>query len=293
MPADRDPFDGLRLDERFVRSARFIEPSATDRRQDGDGKRGAPCQVQPAPRGLPGFFHRLVSPPKPAPRRRRAARLVATAALALGMVSLAVVLLRQNASRTQTGAEPVTVVAGPTVQVTGTDAGTSMESATATATAKATTPGAGVAAGGDATVTAPAVERQTAPGVVVTASVMASLDRGVCLAWTSASGAAATGVRVVDCLTPHRAEVTGLVDLAERFPAWPGRGALDGVVEQSCPDALADYRVEDQRNLLAQPGGAYPTQPEWAGESRVLACLVVDQVSGAWSGSVQASDLVT
>jgi hypothetical protein len=291
MPADRDPFDGLRLDERFVRGARFIEPPATDRRPDGDAQRGAPVQVSPAPRGLPGFFHRLVAPPTPAPRGRRAARLVATVALAVGMVSLAVVLLRQNATRVQPGTEPSSVVAGPTVELTAAASASQSESASRV------TPGAdaGTGAGSGAGVPGTSLtgDRQTAPGVVVPAAVMPSLDRGVCLTWTTAAGPVATGVGVVDCSAPHRAEVTGIVALADRFPAWPGRGALDGVVEQACPAALDEHMVTDPRGLLAQPGGAYPAQAEWAGEARALVCLVVDQVSGVWSGSVQAADQIT
>lgn len=276
MPADRDPFDGVRLDEGFVKAARFIEPSAVERRSGGDAKRGAPCQVSPVHRGLPGFFFRLVSPPKPAQRRRRAARLVTAVALTVGMVSLAVVLLRQNVGRGQPTAQPTAVLAGPTVEVT--------------ASATVVTPGDRT---GAATAAASG-ERLSALGVVIPATVTPRLAAGVCLTWTSVdAGTTAAGLAVVDCFAQHRAEVTGVVDLAERFPTWPGRGAMDGVVENTCPAVLADYLNTDPRGLLPRPGGAYPGQSDWNSSSQVLACLVVDRDSRSWTGSVRAVDRVT
>jgi hypothetical protein len=84
----QDPFEGLRLDERFVRGARFLEPSAAER-----------GQVVPAPRGLPGFLHRLVSPPRLPGRSRRIARMVTFLAIVVGMITITVVALRQTATR--------------------------------------------------------------------------------------------------------------------------------------------------------------------------------------------------
>jgi len=99
-PAEhRDPFENLRLDEGFVRAARFIEPSAAERGRAGDRRDPGRCQVVPASRRLPAGMQRMVWAPGPGLRRRRLARLVAFVAVLASVVSI-VIALRHTASRT-------------------------------------------------------------------------------------------------------------------------------------------------------------------------------------------------
>jgi len=196
----QDPFEGLRLDERFVRGARFIEPSAAERSRSRGRPASRPCQVVPAPRGLPGFFHRLVSPPRPPGRSRQIARMVTFMAIIVGMVTITVVALRQTASRTGQG------LASP---------------------ASATSLGTSVA--GSATTIPLASEPLTGPaaGFAISPTLVASLRPGDCLNWTpTPAGAPGPVTPVVPmrvaCRSSHIDEVTRMVDLSSTFDAWPG-----------------------------------------------------------------------
>jgi hypothetical protein len=219
-PAEhRDPFDNLRLDEGFVRAARFIEPSALERGRGTDRRDPGRCQVVPASRRLPAGMHRLVWAPRPGYRRRRATRVVAFLAVMAGVISIVVAL--RHSSRTSTASSAP---------------GTARSSSTSAA---------------------PLAPR-TAGGIVVPPALLSSLHVGDCVMWEPTSAIGATAARVVACDQPHRSEVLSLIDLTNREPgAWPGGSVLDGIVGSECAAAF-NSRVHVSQGVSGafEPGGA-------------------------------------
>ncbi len=249
----QDPFEGLRLDERFVRGARFLEPSAAERsRQHGRTASGR-CQVVPAPRGLPGFFHRLVAPPKPPGRPRQIAQMVTFIAIIVGMITITVVALRQTATRG--GAGSATRLAAPSA---------SQDGAASAASARPAVSG---------SLTGPPA------GYAVAPALLAALHRGDCLNWTPyPAGAPVPMVPVVavrvSCDRPHIDEVTRLVNLAPLFGRWPGASAVTQVADARCAGALRDFAGAIDATPHYIVGTIYPSEPSWQDGARSVACTV-------------------
>ena len=90
----------------------------------------------------------------------------------------------------------------------------------------------------------------------------------------------------VDCAAPHAVEVTGTVNLAERFPgAWPAEPDQDGFIKDSCTkmtDAyLAPVKLRTTTLTLI-----YPTVPlsSWTAGSREVACSIGATLgNGGWA----------
>jgi hypothetical protein len=254
VPPEEDPFEGLRLDEGFVRAARFIEPAAAERGKSGDQRRSGQCQVVPAHRGLPGFFHGLVWPPRPRRRSHRVAQVLAVLAVAVGMISLMVVTLRHNVGRGGTAAAPPPSAAN--------QAGRPASTASAAGT--------------------------TAPGVQITTNVLRGLHRGDCVTWQPPGAAEA---RVVTCGESHLAEVTRIVELGSQFTGWPGRDALDALAATACPAALAGYVDGSRRGLAPVAGSLLPSAQGWTDGVRRLACTAQGERLKSWTASVGVTDL--
>jgi hypothetical protein len=236
-PADhRDPFENLRLDEGFVRAARFIEPSAADREGVGDRRDPGRCQVVPAHRRLPAGMHRMVWAPRPH-GRRRAARAVALIAVLAGLISV-VITLRHTPSR---GASPATAGAG--------------EPRTSPV---ATTP----------------VVVHSAGGVLIAPALLTILVPGDCVEWDPHAAGSLAAAKV-SCEQPHQAEVIKIVDLGKRLPgdAWPGITKFDVVAGAECAQAFDAYTGNSVRSGLVPYSGALePTADAWSTGVRKLAC---------------------
>ncbi|WP_251736392.1 septum formation family protein [Frankia sp. R82] len=251
-PRHEDPFEGLRLNERFVRGARFLEPSADERGRSPEATATTRCQVVAAPRGLPGFFHRMVSPPTPPGRSRRIARMVTFLAIVVGMITITVVALRQTATRGGTGIS-------------------------ATARSGATM----AAAGSTPTLRSAVTSGRSEPpaGYAVTAALMASLRPGDCLAWTPLPAGdidvlrPVTPVRV-GCDRPHIDQVTRVVELAGPAENFPGASALAQRARDRCAGALRDRTGAVDAAPHLAVGAIYPSEPSFAAGVRVGVCTV-------------------
>jgi predicted heme/steroid binding protein len=96
----------------------------------------------------------------------------------------------------------------------------------------------------------------------------------------------------VDCGTPHAMEVTGTVNLAEKFPAaLPAEPEQDGFVKDSCTkmtDAyLAPVKLRTTTLTLI-----YPTLslPSWQAGSREVACSIGASLgNGGWATLVNSA----
>ncbi|SNQ45704.1 conserved hypothetical protein [Frankia canadensis] len=237
----QDPFEGLRLDERFVRGARFLEPSAAER--------GRP--VVPAPRGLPGMLHRLVAPPWLPRRSRRIARMVTFVAIVVGMITITVVALRQTATRGGVG----------TAARLG-----------ALAASPGGSPTAMSALGGGSLAEPPA-------GYAVTPALLAALRRGDCLTWKPYDASTASVLTPVapvrvSCDRPHIDEVTRLVDLDPVFTRWPGASTVAQAAQDRCAGALRDFAGAIDATPHHVVGAIYPSEPSWQAGARIVACTV-------------------
>ncbi|MBL7492020.1 septum formation family protein [Frankia sp. AgB1.9] len=234
-PAEhRDPFENLRLDEGFVRAARFVEPSAAERGRTGDRRDPGRCQVVPANRRLPAGMHRMVWTPGPGPRRRRAARVLAFVAVLAGVMSI-VITLRHTTNRT-----PATTP-------------------TATGTGRATS------------TSAPLAPR-TASGYQVSSTLLPTLKVGDCVTWALRPGS--TGAMVVSCTTPHRAEVVKMLGLAGQAPGdiWPGSAALDSLAATQCAEAFLSYTSHARPDLEIVSSALEPSSDGWNAGTQQLAC---------------------
>jgi hypothetical protein len=267
MRSDRDPFEGLRLDEGFVRAARFIEPSAADRRHGGEVGRLGGNQVFPARRGLPRLVRGVVG------ASRHRARALAALALTLGLLSLGVLFVRQNAGRGGQSASPASPAAGPAIETTATALYGGGKSA-------------------DMSGARPA-ERPAPPprsNFVVPVAVALAADDGDCMWWPSGE-AGPLDAREVDCAAPHRGEVTGIIDLARRFPAWPREEALGEVLATACQAALPVRLGAVSPAIAAWPGALHVSRVAWEGDARVLVCILGDRGGAEWSGSAVQTDV--
>jgi hypothetical protein len=96
----------------------------------------------------------------------------------------------------------------------------------------------------------------------------------------------------VDCVTPHAMEVTGTVNLAEKFPgALPAEPDQDGFIKDSCTkmtDAyLAPVKLRTTTLTLI-----YPTvsMPSWSAGSREVACSIGATLgNGGWATLVNGA----
>jgi predicted heme/steroid binding protein len=96
----------------------------------------------------------------------------------------------------------------------------------------------------------------------------------------------------VDCAAPHAMEVTGTVNLAEKFPnALPPEPEQDGFIKDSCTkmtDAyLAPVKLRTTTLTLI-----YPTLslPSWAAGSREVACSIGATLgNGGWAALVNSA----
>ncbi|MBX6389248.1 MAG: septum formation family protein [Frankia sp.] len=256
-----DPFENLRLDEGFVRAARFIEPSAAERMRGGDRRDPGRCQVVPAHRRLSPGMHRMVWAPHPGRRGRRAARIIAMIAVLAGVISI-IVALRHGGSRT---------------------AGTTTSAATGPAPVSPSQPAA-------------VVPPRSAGGIVVSAALLASLREGSCVDWDPTTPNGGLAARVVPCGEDHRAEVVRMVRLDLRFPGenWPGVAALDAVAAAECGTAFADY-VARVRPPDATPvrGSLEPGAEAWAAGARQLACTVQRENLAPWRDTLDSPAVST
>ncbi|ABD12988.1 hypothetical protein Francci3_3636 [Frankia casuarinae] len=248
----QDPFEGLRLDERFVRGARFLEPSAAERSRQHGRPASSRCQVVPASRGLPGFFHRLVAPPRPPGRPRQIARMVTFMAIIVGMITITVVALRQTANRTS----PTAARLVPTTS-SGSSAATK-QTAVPAATGTLTGPPAGFG---------------------IRPDLLAALRPGDCLNWTPYPAGSPASVDPVvpvrvSCREPHIDEVTRMVDLAVLFHRWPGASVVAEVTDERCAGALREFPGTVDSTPHRTVGTIYPSEPSWQLGAHAAVCTV-------------------
>ena len=96
----------------------------------------------------------------------------------------------------------------------------------------------------------------------------------------------------VDCAAPHAMEVTGTVNLAEKFPAaLPAEPEQDGYIKDSCTkmtDAyLAPIKLRTTTLTLIYPTVSLPS---WAAGSREVACSIGATLgNGGWATLVNSA----
>ncbi|HEU0190676.1 MAG TPA: septum formation family protein [Mycobacterium sp.] len=96
----------------------------------------------------------------------------------------------------------------------------------------------------------------------------------------------------VDCATPHTKEVTGTVNLAERFPAGlPPEAEQDAFIKETCTrmtDAyLAPVQLRDTTLTLTY---ATISLPSWSAGSREVACSVGATLgNGGWAALLNSA----
>jgi hypothetical protein len=235
---NRDPFENLRLDEGFVRAARFIEPSADERGRAADRRDPGRCQVMPANRRGPAGMYRMVWPPRPGRRRHRVARAIAVIAVLAGLISV-FIALRHGVTRSGSSS---------------------------------------TASGSHGAQTNPAVSSPLPPatsGVAVTAALFTSLQVGDCVTWDhSASGTGDLAARVVPCAGPHLTEVVSFVDLSWRLPqsSWPGVASFDAVAATECASAFASFTSAARPGVILVASALEPDRDAWSNGVHRLAC---------------------
>lgn len=90
----------------------------------------------------------------------------------------------------------------------------------------------------------------------------------------------------VDCAAPHTKEVTGSVNLAERFPdALPPEAEQDALIKDECTRLTDAYLAPVQlRNTTLTLTYATISLPSWSAGSREVACSVGATLgNGAWA----------
>ncbi|ONH36337.1 septum formation family protein [Protofrankia sp. BMG5.30] len=246
----RDPFEGLHLDDTFVRSARFIEPSADERlAASGEAARGR-CRVEPVRSKGQRVFYRWMWTPG-SPRRRRATRLVAFLTLLAGMAGLGLFLLRNNPR--------AAVVSAPAPS-----AGTPV---------RMQEPGLADSAAAASPATSPAVLSVPAQRFVLEPTLLGELRPGDCLLWAPDSAHEVTPAKV-GCDQPHLDQVTGVVDLAAPFPGWPGRPALDAATARDCVAAARAIFGDTGSVPGLKVASIYPEESAWQAGTHALVCTV-------------------
>ncbi|CUU55731.1 Septum formation [Parafrankia irregularis] len=270
-PRHPDPFEGVRLDERFVRSARFLEPSAMERAGRFPPASGARCTVVPAPRGLHGLVFRLfVAPPRPAPRARRLTWVLAVLTLALGMISLTFIALRQTARSV-----PVATLPQPALGISTTSStlasheagGQVATTATRFATGPSSLAGNGAAAG---------LAAAASQGFDLTPALFAGLRAGDCLAWPAAPATRLAPVPV-DCSQPHIDEITKVVDRAGGDASWPGADVLSASATDLCGGSLLASAGAFGVASSGVVATVWPDRASWEGGVHGLACTIRSQ----------------
>lgn len=96
----------------------------------------------------------------------------------------------------------------------------------------------------------------------------------------------------VDCAAPHTQEVTGTVNLAERFPdALPGEPEQDAIIKETCTRLTDAYLTPVQlRNTTLTLTYATISLPSWAAGSREVACSIGATLgNGGWAALVNSA----
>lgn len=108
-----------------------------------------------------------------------------------------------------------------------------------------------------------------------------ALSKGDCLGELASSGKA-DEVGLVDCTTPHAAEVGG--SFTAEGESWPGKDALQTSALVGCPIAVADAlgSVTSSLDLVF----ITPEEEEWDGGHRLIICLVRAADGEQLTGSV-------
>jgi predicted heme/steroid binding protein len=96
----------------------------------------------------------------------------------------------------------------------------------------------------------------------------------------------------VDCAAPHAMEVTGTVNLSEKFPnALPAEPEQDGFIKDSCTK-MTDAYLEPVKLRTTTLTLIYPTVslPSWAAGSRAVACSIGATLgNGGWATLVNSA----
>jgi Septum formation len=96
----------------------------------------------------------------------------------------------------------------------------------------------------------------------------------------------------VDCATPHAMEVTGTVNLAEKFPgALPAEPDQDGFIKDSCTK-MTDAYLAPTKLRTTTLTLIYPTVslPSWSAGSREVACSIGATLgNGGWATLVNSA----
>ena len=96
----------------------------------------------------------------------------------------------------------------------------------------------------------------------------------------------------VDCAAPHAMEVTGTVNLAEKFPnALPAEAEQDGFIKDSCTK-MTDAYLDPVKLRTTTLTLIYPTVslPSWAAGSREVACSIGATLgNGGWATLVSSA----
>ena len=281
----RDPFEGLVLDEHFVRAARFSEPPALERVR----RRGA-VTVVPARRR---WTRRLGWRSLPG---HRVARMLTLLSLFAAFFGIAFGVYRQ-ASRSM-----------PTPAARAADVTVRVFSGRAAALASAADDVPGGARGGVPLTT----EGSLNPGAVAAAGVGAQAagssgsgeDAGAgddppAPIWASvlrvrdcvrpAGDSAEATLVAVSCQTPHPEEVTGLVDLRRRFGAWPGTADVAAYARSACRKELAVY--PGVGTAAYDAAAMVPGRAAWDGGVRVLVCTI--RLPSGLPGGVGGTELAS
>ena len=108
-----------------------------------------------------------------------------------------------------------------------------------------------------------------------------ALSKGDCIGQLAGSGRADT-VGVVDCSTPHAAQVGGSFTAAGQ--SWPGKDALQASALVKCPIAVAAALTSDASSLGFPV--ITPEEGEWDGGHHVVICLVRAKDGEPLTGSV-------